>query len=136
MPMNCWNTARPIATINAGRTHGSRSRLRPPSSFSTSWISSTFSSGDSSSAVTSSSTSRASPSSPVRTRKRGVSGMKNIPASRISEGTAASPSISRQSPDDARIALTMKAARMPITIIIWLSDEIAPRIWVGAISDR
>jgi hypothetical protein len=42
----------------------------------------------------------------------------------------------RQSPDDAKIALTMNATRMPSTIISWFSDETAPRISVGAISDR
>jgi hypothetical protein len=73
---------------------------------------------------------------PSFTRKRGVSGMRSIPTSRISEGTAARPSMSLQLPDEARIALTMNAARMPITIIIWFSEPMAPRISVGAISDR
>ena len=53
-----------------------------------------------------SSTARASSSSPLRTRKRGVSGMKIIPASRISEGTTARPSIRRQASDEASTALT------------------------------
>ena len=62
--------------------------------------------------------------------------MKNIPTSRTSDGTAARPSISRQSADEARMALTMKATRMPPTIISWLSEPIAPRSLVGAISER
>ncbi len=59
-----------------------------------------------------------------------------MPTSRITAGTAASPSISLQFSEEARIALTMNASRMPLTIIIWFSDVIAPRISVGAISDR
>ena len=81
-------------------------------------------------------TSRAMSSSPACTRWRGVSGMKIMPTSRAIDGTAARPSISRQLPEDARIALTTNAARMPTTIISWFSDEIAPRISVGAISER
>ena len=61
--------------------------------------------------------------------------MKNMPTSKISDGTAAKPSIRRQLPEDARIAFTMNAARMPDTIISWLSDAIAPRTLAGAISD-
>jgi hypothetical protein len=64
-----------------------------------------------------------------------LSGTKNMPIRRTADGTAARPSIRRQSPDEARMAFTMNAARVPITIIIWLREEIAPRICVGAISD-
>ena len=59
-----------------------------------------------------------------------------IPTSRISEGTAARPNISRHSPEEARIALTMNATRMPTTIMSWFREPIAPRFSVGAISER
>jgi hypothetical protein len=62
--------------------------------------------------------------------------MKNMPTSSTSDGTAANPSIRRQLPDDASIALMMNAARMPPTIISWLSEVIAPRTSAGAISAR
>ena len=44
--------------------------------------------------------------------------------------------MTRQSSEDASTALTRKATRMPPTIMSWFSDEIAPRISVGAISER
>ena len=59
-----------------------------------------------------------------------------MPTSSTSDGTAANPSISRQLPDDASIALTTYAARMPPTIISWFREVIAPRIFAGAISAR
>ena len=42
----------------------------------------------------------------------------------------------RQSPEEAKMALTMKATRMPTTIMSWFIDATAPRISVGAISDK
>ena len=142
IPMNCWKAARPTATTRAGRSHRAPRAFRPASLSlaSISLISSIRSCGSSSAPTwsdwTASSTSRALRSCPLRTRKRGVSGTKKIPMSRTNDGTAASPSMMRQSPDEAKIALTMKATRMPTTIIIWFSEETAPRISVGAISDR
>ena len=88
IPISCWKTASPIATTSAGRTHGCRAARRPP------LAPPPGSPGSPRSALgrllrprvvlgcTSSSTSRASSSSPVRTRKRGVSGTKNMPISR------------------------------------------------------
>ncbi len=62
--------------------------------------------------------------------------MKNMPTSRISDGTTAKANISRQFSEEASAALTRKAARMPTTIISWLSELTAPRMFVGATSDR
>ena len=42
----------------------------------------------------------------------------------------------RQASEEASTAFTRKATRMPPTIMSWFSEEIAPRIWVGAISER
>ena len=107
IPMSCWKTASPIATSSAGRTHAAPSSRSPPpsSSRSTSWISSISSSGLSSAWVASS-TSLASSSSPLRTRKRGVSGIQIIPTSSTSDGTTARPSITRQASEEASTALT------------------------------
>ena len=62
--------------------------------------------------------------------------MVSMPASRISDGITAAPSIRRQFPDGASAALTQKATRMPTVIMSWLSDVIEPRISVGASSER
>ena len=44
--------------------------------------------------------------------------------------------MTRHASEEASAAFTRKAVRMPPTIMSWFSEEIAPRISVGAISDR
>ena len=62
--------------------------------------------------------------------------MVHMPTNRATDGITASPSISRQFSDEASAALTMNAIRIPMTTISWFSDVTAPRIEVGATSER
>ena len=137
IPTSCWKTASPIATSSAGRTHGGaeRAQAAASSSASTSRMSSISSSGRLV-ADRLEHLARLVLLAVVHEEARRLGHEQSCRRAGRATGPRRGPASARQAPEEASTALTRKATRMPPTIISWFSDEIAPRISVGAISER